>query len=126
MLRCLLLILFTALHLAAAPAFQDKTNFKQKDGSSFSARLQGDEYLNWIETSDEEILLFNKTSKQYEYATIKEETLLPSGQRFAPGAKEKKSAPFGKRVQKKELMKLWKKKRLEAIDKKRPKTIKNH
>lgn len=126
MLRCLLLILFATLHLAAAPAFQEERNFKQDDGSSFSARLQGDEYLNWIETSNGEILLFNKDSKQYEYATIKEEKLLPSGQKFTPGSKEKKSAPFGNGVQKKELIELWKKKRQEAHEKRRPKTIENH
>lgn len=120
MLRCLLLVLFATLHLAAAPAFQEERNFKQDDGSSFSARLQGDEHLNWIETSDEEILLFNKASKQYEYATIKEDKLLPSGQKFAPASQNKKSAPLGKRVQKKELLELWKKKRQEALKKRRP------
>jgi hypothetical protein len=119
MLRCLLLILFATLHLAAAPAFQEARNFKQDDGSSFSARLQGDEYLNWIETSDEEILLFNKVNKQYEYATIKEDKLLPSGQKFTPDSKEKKSAPFVKKVQKKELIELWKKKRQKALEKRR-------
>lgn len=119
MLRCLLLILFATLHLAAAPAFQEERSFKQDDGSSFSARLQGDEYLNWIETSDEEILLFNKASKQYEHAIIKEGKLLPSGQKFTPGSKEKKSAPYGKRVQKKELIELWKKKRQDAHEKRR-------
>lgn len=116
MLRCLLLILFATLYLSAAPAFQETRDFKQEDGSSFSGRLQGDEHLNWIETSDAEILLFNKASKQYEYATIKDDKLLPSGEKFAPGFKEKKSAPFGKHIQKKELLELWKKKRREALE----------
>ncbi|MBE0498215.1 MAG: hypothetical protein IBX43_03125 [Campylobacterales bacterium] len=120
MLRCLLLVLFATLHLAAAPAFQEVRDFKQEDGSSFSARLQGDEYLNWIETSDEEILLFNKQSKQYEYATIKEGKLLPSGQKFAPASQNKKSAPLGKSIQKKELLELWKKKRRDAHENRRP------
>lgn len=122
MLRLLLLVLFSTIHLSAAPAFQGKKTFFQDDGTFFSAHLQGDEYLNWVETDNEDILLFNKESKQYEHAMIKDNELKPSGDKFTSSTTNKK-APAYKKLNKSQLKELWKKRRQEAFQKRRSKQV---
>lgn len=75
----LLFFLATSL-LVAAPAFQGKRTYTQADGTTFSAKAQGDEYLNWIETDDGDILRYNTLTKNYEYAQIADGGLQKSGQ----------------------------------------------
>jgi hypothetical protein len=65
--------------LYSAPAFKRTKVFTQKDGSTFEATPKGDEYLNYIETKNGDILLYNPKTKNYEFATIKDDSLVPSG-----------------------------------------------
>lgn len=53
--------------------------FKQADGSSFQGISKGQGFFTYIELSNGYIGLYNKESKSYEYALIKDEKLLASG-----------------------------------------------
>lgn len=64
------IFLFFPLILFAAPAMNKKTTFKNADGSTFTGKLNGDEYFSWIESDEGELVLYNKALKQYEYANI--------------------------------------------------------
>jgi hypothetical protein len=105
-----ILIAFLLLsQLSAAPAFPGKRQFTQPDGTVFTARQKGDEYLHWYETDEGEILLYNKKEKRFEYAEIKEKKLQPSGKAFGK-EKVKKEHP---KVDKQALRRLWREKREE-------------
>ncbi len=75
----LFIILFSATMLFAAPSFQSVRTYMQSDGSTFQAKAQGDEYLHFLTTSNGDILLFNPRTKNFEYAEVKNERLVPSG-----------------------------------------------
>jgi hypothetical protein len=81
--------LFTTL--TAAPAMPGIKTFTQNDGTSFQAELKGDEYLHWIQTNSGDILVYDKTKKNYNYATVKENNgtlkLAPSNFKFTPNTK---------------------------------------
>lgn len=63
-------LMFLLIHsvLYASPALSIKQVFEQKDGTSFEARLRGDEYFSWLELNNGDMVLFNKNSEMYEYA----------------------------------------------------------
>ena len=73
------LLLLTLLTLYAAPAFGGKRLLKQSDGSSFYGYIKGDEYLHFVQTEDGEILIFNPKTKNFDYAIIANNRLIPSG-----------------------------------------------
>ena len=75
------LLLFTLLIqlLLAAPAFNGKRTFTQPDGETIEYRLQGDEYLHWLEADDGSLMLYNKESQQLESLMIDGDTIKPSG-----------------------------------------------
>lgn len=104
------LLLSTLLY--AAPALQIERTFKQPDGTSFQGKWMGDEYLNWVLTSDGAILTFNKKNQAFEYASIHDDTLKASGQQYRPSppADGTKAVPT-KCIGQKELKTLWKKRR---------------
>jgi len=103
--------------LIAAPAFQGIRTFVQKDGSSFQAHLQGDEYLNWVETKDGEILVYNKQDQSYDYAVIREEELKPSGEKYTEsGTGNLRMAPQFRSVSKEKLYQLWQLKRQKGLN----------
>ncbi|MEA3523458.1 MAG: hypothetical protein U9R50_10855 [Campylobacterota bacterium] len=77
-MKMLLIILLSTLLFATATRTNIQS-FTQSDGSSFLGRLQGDAFLHWIETKDGSILLFNKKTENFEYATIKNGDLTLSG-----------------------------------------------
>ena len=54
----------------AAPALQGDMKFKQKDGSSFTGNLKGDEWFSWVEDKNGNIIKYNFDSKNYEYAEV--------------------------------------------------------
>ncbi|MEA2110868.1 MAG: hypothetical protein U9P71_02345 [Campylobacterota bacterium] len=102
-----LLTTITSL-LFCAPAFHGKKNFALENGNTFSGYIKGDEHLNWIESDEGEVILFNKEHNRYEYATIKENKLIPSGVAKKAQTKQRKSATS---ISKEQLHDLWKKKR---------------
>jgi len=84
------LLLFTLLTqlLLAAPAFNGKRTFIQPDGETIEYRLQGDEYLYWLETDNGSLMLYNKKSKQLESMIIENGTLKPSGKAIHETSKQ--------------------------------------
>jgi small nuclear ribonucleoprotein (snRNP)-like protein len=105
-MKLFLLSIATVSLLFSAPAFHDKKEFELSNGTTFSGHLKGDEHLNWIASDTGEILLFNKENNRYEYAVIKDNTLLPSGVEKNTHKKTRASE-----LTKERLHKLWKMKR---------------
>lgn len=75
----LLFSLLISTSLYAVSAFPGLLTFTQQDGSHFQGHLKGDEWFNYISLPNEYIALYNKSTKNYEYALIKEGKLSPSG-----------------------------------------------
>ena len=105
-------IVLTALLLIStlysAPAFNKLREFKNADGTTFVARGAGDEHLHWIESESGDILKFNATSKNFEYAKVVKNSLIPSGKKYSmqKDAKSFKSIKRVPRVTKRELQKI--------------------
>lgn len=107
-MKTLLLLSLASALLFAAPAFDDLREFKNADGTTFMAKGQGNQHLNWIETQDGEILRYNEATKDFEYAQIKEDTLEPSGIKYENSPLRKASAlQRVNRLDKADLSKLW-------------------
>lgn len=109
--------------LYSAPAFKGSIKFKHNDGSTFSGKLKGDEWFNWIEDDQGDIIQYNKKSKNYEYGVIKEINgtldLVPSN--IKVGNKPKKSTsvddfiPSVLKIDKETLRKIWKRKKRKSF-----------
>jgi len=112
-MKLLILSLITSSLLLAAPAFYDKKEFELSNGETFSGHLKGDEYLNWIESDEGEILLFNRQSKHYEYAEIKDEELVPSGIEKNPDTQKRTRSS---ELSKEKVYNLWKTKREKELN----------
>lgn len=80
----LLLMFMLSLSLMATSTLTKKRTFTQNDGTTFSGHLQGDAYLHWIEADDGSILLYNKKTKTFEYAEIKDGNLVSTQKAFEP------------------------------------------
>ena len=111
-MKYLLIFSFLTSMLLAAPAFQGKRTFTQPDGTEVMYRLQGDEYLNWMESEDGDIVLYSKKNKRLEFAEIKNSTLQASGVAFS-----KKASSERTKISKEELSALHKKRRDERLSK---------
>ncbi len=74
-----LLIVLVTLTLQATSTLSTLRTFTQSDGTTFKGRLQGDAFMHWIEAADNSILLFNKKTENFEYAIIKDNDLILSG-----------------------------------------------
>ncbi len=72
----------------AAPARTDLQVFKQPSGETFTARLQGDERLNWAVTPEDEIIVRDKKG-YWNYAELGSTTLKPSAARVQIDSKPK-------------------------------------
>lgn len=83
-----ILSLVPLLHAVMAMPF--KRTFTQSDGSTFKGHAKGDEYLHFIQNEEGDILIYNSKTKNYDYATIKNDRLVPSG---IPYKKVTKRAP---------------------------------
>jgi len=101
-----MLLLITALFgVQANPALQ---GFTQTDGTEFKGHLKGDEHLNWIETQDGMVLLFNKTTKNYSYAKIENNNLKASTQTYhSPSHTKSSSNKIVPNITQEELQNLW-------------------
>lgn len=97
-------ILLSTLH--SAPARGGDRSFKQDDGLTFVGQAKGNQHLNWIESSDGEILKYNSITRNYELAEIKDNKLKASGIKY--GDKTKKATSLKTTTLKKEdVYKLW-------------------
>ncbi len=85
----------------------------QKDGTTFIGHAQGDEFLHYIQTQEGDILLYNPKTKNYEYAIIKDDRLVPSGVVYKPGKKRSYMQKSMPRISKEKLQKLRHKRMLQ-------------
>ena len=119
------LILFVSIITFAfsAPAFKGSIKFKQNDGSTFSGNLKGDEWFNWVEDKHGDIIKYNKKSKNYEYAMVKEVNgsldLVPSSIKVGNKPKLSNGAETtvadSLKIDKEILKKIWKQKKEKAF-----------
>ena len=121
-MKILLIFLLFLTQIFAAPAYNKMRDFTQADGTTFKARGMGNQHLNWIETEDGEVLRYNQSSKNFEYATIKNNSLRASGTRYETNS-SKRAASRSQidQVDKKNVYDLWSQKREEAHSRKRVK-----
>ncbi len=113
----ILMILTLSISVFGAPAFSGVREFKQADGTTFRAHLGGDEHLNWVESENGDILVFNKSSNNFEYATIENKKLKASGTKYMKPSSLRSLAPRAvniKKVSKDELSALWQSKRRDS------------
>ena len=58
---------------------EDYKTFKQIDGSTFKGIMRGVSYFSYIELNNGYVGVYNKETKTYEFAIIKDGKLIPSG-----------------------------------------------
>jgi len=99
----------------AVPAFKGSIKFQQNDGSTFSGKLQGDEWFNWVEDTEGNIIKYNKKSKNYEYGVVKDLNgtldLVPSNVKVG----DKVEGSGLEKIDKEILKKIWKQKKAKAL-----------
>ena len=82
-MKALILVFSSTYAMLAGMAYPGSITFKNGDGSSFSAHLQGDPWFHYVVTGSGEIAVLNTTSGHYEYAnydtTGTHPRLVPSG-----------------------------------------------
>lgn len=101
--------------LFGAPAFTLERTYTQSDGTTFKAKPQGDEYIHFLKTEDGAILVYNPQTKNFEYAIVEEDRLIPSGVAYRKNSTNaNKSAPrvTPPKITQKELQEAYKKARL--------------
>jgi len=119
-MKLTMILLLMIGQLLAAPAFNKSRLFKQADGTTFSAKAVGDQNLNWIETADGEVLIYDEVSKNFDYAKIQNGELKASGARYEEGNSLRvRAIARVNKMNKSELYNLWREKRKAAQNKKR-------
>jgi hypothetical protein len=117
-------IIYTVLLLPviafAVSAYPGELKLQQNDGSTFRGVLHGDEWFHWAEDKNSKVVIYNNTSKNYEYGVIKMingvPELRPSGTkagvfiRTNTQSSDPSVSEMGV-IDRKVLMKIWKRKR---------------
>ena len=84
-LLILLTLLLFSIPCFCVSAFPGELTFTQNDGDQFKGNLKGDEWLNYVALPNDYVALYNKESKNYEYAIIEvsdgKSSLVTSGQK---------------------------------------------
>ena len=107
-MRLFLLLLVAISQLFSAPAFTKAREFTNADGTTFIAKAQGNQHLNWIQTEDGEILKYNSQTKNYEYAKIQDKQLHTSGVKYEKNnSKRARSMKNINKIEANELKILW-------------------
>ena len=78
-MKILIILLTFSTNIFAVSAFNGLQTFTNNDGTSFSGRLNGDEYLNYITDEKGNIIVHNPSNKNFEYGVITDGKLQPSG-----------------------------------------------
>lgn len=73
----LMLGLVCSLSMLAMPACPDSIQVTQPDGTKLWSRVHGDEFYNWLSTTDGNVILYDEQNG-YCYAMIKEDSLISS------------------------------------------------
>ncbi len=114
-MKITLLFILLASQLFSAPALDKMRKFTNADGSTFMAKGQGNQHLNWIKTQDGEILKYNKESRSFEYAVIKENALRASGVKYEQNdSKRARSIGRVSKLKESNLSKLYESKQAES------------
>jgi len=110
-MKLFLLFLITVSQLFSAPAFTKTREFTNADGTTFMAKAQGNQHLNWIQTLDGEILKYNTQTKNYEYAKIENKQLQATGVIYEVN-NSKRARSIGKinKLERSEVGELWREK----------------
>ena len=81
-MKAKLILLFTAFLIAvnagAVPACPEPFEVTQPDGTILTLHMIGDEYYHWVETSENQVVVQSEEG-YYEYATILNNEIVPSG-----------------------------------------------
>ncbi len=118
-MKLTLLFLLLTSQLFSAPALDKMRKFTNSDGSTFMAKGQGNQHLNWIKTEDGEVLKYNEANKRFEYATIKENRLRASGVKYEKNnSKRARSLGRVSKISENELFKLYESRQKESHKKK--------
>ncbi|MBU0720834.1 hypothetical protein KJ877_05785 [bacterium] len=118
-MRFIVLLICAANIVFSAPALNVVREFKQSDNTRFMAKAEGNQHLNWIRTQEGEILKYSEKSKNFEYASIKQNNLKASGTRYEKNNSIRaRSIARINKIDKKELHTLWLKKQKEAEENK--------
>lgn len=73
------LLLFSSVPAFSVPAYPGLLTVRQDDGSTLTIRRVGDEYHNIVVSEDGYALLYNKETRNYEYAQLSDSKLVSSG-----------------------------------------------
>jgi hypothetical protein len=105
------LLIITLLHtlLFCAPALNQQRKFYNSNGTSFLGKAQGNQYLNWIETQEGNIVVFNQQTKNFEYAIIKNDMLVPNDIQYSK-SRTKEDRNISNRYLLPDIYTLWRKK----------------
>ena len=124
------ILCFYTKSLIAVPAFPGHIIFKQKDGSTFIGKQFGDEWFNWIEAEDGNIVLRDRETHEFRYAEIVSSRgvreLQPSNMKFSINKTQRESNRILKKskdipvVKKSDLYEMWTEAKIKA------KNIKNN
>lgn len=80
------LFILSFLLLTAMPAFAATGNpyfkdYKQPSGEVFKARVQGDEWANWVETENQEVIV-NASDKFWYYGKLEGQSIKATGNKY--------------------------------------------
>jgi len=96
LLFLLFFLTFTAQPVLASPASPELLTLTNPDGTSFKARIRGDEFQNWTEAENGYSVVKNPASKYWEYAEkASDGALRGSGKVFTPNAIQLPNIPKG-------------------------------
>jgi len=117
MKKIILTVLLTTMAFASM-AFQGDIEFEQKDGSTFTGNLNGDEWFSWIEDRVGNTIQYNRQSENYEYAVLEDVNgsveLVPSGAKV-PDDSEASNSILITNPEQETLYNLWENKRKDAL-----------
>ena len=80
------LLLFYTSSVFAVPACPFPTDVTQANGSVITITGHGDEFFNWSEDKDGYVIAYDSTSKNWEYAVVKDGSLQPGGEAVTPSS----------------------------------------
>lgn len=105
-MKYILILISLMSILQAVPARGGERSFTQDNGVTFVGEAKGNQHLNWIESSDGEILKYNSLTKNFELAEIKDNNLKPSGVIYQDGIRKSQSLESVK-LNSADVHKLW-------------------
>ena len=91
-MKFILLLILILSSGFAAPAFNKTKKFYNNDGSFFYGVAAGNQHLNWIQAEDGSIVVFNSQSKDFEYAIVTDETIIPNNIKYSKNNSKIKKA----------------------------------